>query len=246
MIKLLLFAIFIIASSFTIYNICALYVFATERKKISVGTKSILFGAHCFFLHPWFVLAAWIKLFGIKSLSLPIFVSFFVHDLGYWGAPNMDGDEGELHPYLGARIMHYLFDKRDSRWTIFSKGEKFYTSKYWYNFSLFHSRFLAKKNGEHYSKLCVADKYAICLTPSWLYVPMATATGEIKEYMKDFENSNYTSPTFEGKRKFDSRYEWHKAVKKYVKTWIDEHKDMKQDTWTPISRKPINKEGVWE
>lgn len=31
---------------------------------MKVGTKSVLFGAHCFFIHPVFVAIAWIKLFG--------------------------------------------------------------------------------------------------------------------------------------------------------------------------------------
>ena len=33
-----------------------------------------------------------------------------MHDLGYWGKPNMDGTEGETHPEFGAKVMHFLFD----------------------------------------------------------------------------------------------------------------------------------------
>lgn len=239
---------------------------------MKIGTKSVLFGAHCFFIHPIFVFIAWWKLFGFPY-DPRLRIAFIVHDLGYFGKPNMDGEEGESHPYLGAKIVRYFFDKNYNKIVKIDGNRelschrgvnsnsfnsncscgyckasaRFYDEcNYWYNFTLYHSRFLAKRNDAKYSKLCVADKYAICLTPSWLYVPMATATGEIKEYMKDFEKSNYTSPTFEGKRKFDSRYEWHKAVKKYVKSWVEEHKDMKDDLWTPKNRQPINKDGVWK
>jgi len=64
---------------------------------MKVGTKSVLFGAHCFFLHPWFVAAAWWKLYGFP-FDLRLWVAFFCHDLGYLGKPNMDGPEGETHP----------------------------------------------------------------------------------------------------------------------------------------------------
>lgn len=32
---------------------------------MSIGTKSVLFGAHCFFLHPLFVALAWARLYGV-------------------------------------------------------------------------------------------------------------------------------------------------------------------------------------
>ena len=76
---------------------------------MKVGTKSVLFGVHCFFLHPIFVAIAWTKLYGFP-FDPRIWVAFFVHDLGYWGKPNMDGPEGETHVELGAKIMHFLFD----------------------------------------------------------------------------------------------------------------------------------------
>lgn len=187
---------------------------------MKLGTKSVLFGAHCFILHPFFVFAAWWKLYGFPY-DPRLWVAFIVHDLGYWGKPNMDGAEGELHPYFGAKLMRFLF------------GVK------WYEFTLYHSRFLAKKNGAHYSKLCVADKYAIVLTPSWLYLPMVKATGEIREYMKDSEkNTN-------GEIKVQSsELQWHKGVQQYVRKWVMEHKDMKEDTWTSANRN-ADANGVW-
>lgn len=188
---------------------------------MKIGTKSILFGAHCFFLHPIFVFVAWWKLYGFPY-DPRLWVAFIVHDLGYWGKPNMDGPEGELHPYFGANVMKRLF------------GQK------WFDFTLYHSRFLAKKEGAQFSKLCVADKYAIVLTPSWLYLPMVIATGEIKEYMKDAErNSN-------GVIKVQpSPMAWHKGVQAYVYRWVMEHKDMKPDTWTNHNRH-ADANGVWK
>ena len=78
---------------------------------MKIGTKSVLFGAHCFFLHPWFVAAAWWKLYGFPW-DPRLWVAFFVHDIGYLGKPNMDGPEGERHVEVGARIMSFLFDGR--------------------------------------------------------------------------------------------------------------------------------------
>jgi hypothetical protein len=188
---------------------------------MKIGTKSVLFGAHCFFIHPWFVAYSWWKLYGFP-FDPRLWLAFFVHDLGYIGKPNMDGPEGELHPYLGARIMGVF-------------------GKYWYWFSLYHSRFLAKKNNARYSKLCVADKLAIVLTPNWIYLPMVRATGEIKEYMKDAErNSN-------GQIKIqNSEVVWINGVKDYVRKWVAEHKDMKYDSWTTANRTTVDASGVWK
>ncbi len=153
----------------------SLGVIASLWKTARVGTKSVLIGAHCFFIHPWFVALAWWKLFGFPY-DVRLWVAFFVHDLGYVGKPNMDGEEGERHPELGAEIMHWLFDRED----ILNVDDDLT----WYNFALLHSRFYAKKNALNVSKLCFADKLSFCLTPYWLYIPMATLTGEIDEYMK--------------------------------------------------------------
>lgn len=187
---------------------------------MKIGTKSVLFGAHCFIIHPWFVAYAWFKLYGFP-VDPRLWIAFFVHDLGYIGKPNMDGQEGELHPYFGAKIM-----------SVFGKK--------WYEFTLYHSRFLAKKNGAQYSKLCVADKLAIGITPAWFYLPMVSATGEIKEYMKDAEVNSRGYIKVQGSKKL-----WYAGVQDYVKKWVNEHEDIKTDTWTPASR-IADKNGVWQ
>ena len=48
---------------------------------MKVGTKSVLFGAHAFWLHPFFVAVAWTRLYGFPW-DPRLWVAFFVHDLG--------------------------------------------------------------------------------------------------------------------------------------------------------------------
>ncbi|HMI01824.1 MAG TPA: hypothetical protein VK541_05035 [Pedobacter sp.] len=179
----------------------------------NIGTRSVLYGAHCFLIHPWFVAMAWCKLYGFPY-DPRLWIAFIVHDLGYIGKPNMDGTEGELHPYRGAFIMGALFGKK------------------WFDFTLFHSRFLAKKHGGQYSKLCVADKMAFQLTPRWLYLPMVNWTGEVHEYMGHSATERYQD--FD--RSACSQAEWHQGVVDYMRKWIEEHKDIKPDTWTKTDR----------
>lgn len=196
-----------------------------------VGTKSVLFGAHCFFLHPWFVAWAWWQLYGFPW-DPRLWVAFFVHDLGYIGLPNMDGAEGEEHPYFGARIMHALFD-----WPR-PKCE-------WYRFALYHSRFLAKRNGARFSRLCVADKLSSALIPACLYLPMVRATGEIHEYMAKAaprEGGKYESMNVHS----DDQRTWCANVQDYLRRWAWEHRDERPDTWTPDIRKARDASGVWQ
>lgn len=196
---------------------------------MTVGTKSVLFGAHCFCIHPWFVAAAWWKLFGFPW-DPRLWVSFFVHDIGYWGKPNMDGPEGEEHPRVGANIMYHLF------------------GMHWWSFCMFHSRFLAKKYGEKHSRLCTADKLAICLTPAWLYLPAVRLTGEINEYMKlarDVTETNagkYSTMNI----RTDSQRLWYRDVQNYLRTWVEEHRDGRLDNWTPTQKKARSESGAWQ
>ena len=74
-----------------------------------VGTKSVLFGVHAVWIHPFFVAWAWWKLFGFPW-DFRLWVAFFVHDAGYLFKPNMEGFEGQRHVLLGGRIMGWLFD----------------------------------------------------------------------------------------------------------------------------------------
>lgn len=106
---------------------------------MTVGTKSVLFGAHCFLIHGFFVARGWSTLWGFPW-DPRLWAAFFVHDLGYLGCGDMDGREGEEHVHLGAKIMGLLF------------GDS------WADFTLRHSRYWAKKHGVRVSRLCYADK----------------------------------------------------------------------------------------
>ena len=216
---------------------------------MKIGTKSVLYGAHCLFIHPVFVFAAWWKLYGFPW-DPRLWIAFFVHDLGYWGKPNMDGKEGETHVEWGAKVMHKLFDYKSisiavstyegavwadgrkmdrstNRCYTIIKGNRFY----WYDMCLYHSRFYAKKDKANYSLLCVADKLAITLEPHWLYLPRVNWTGEIEEYMAAAKNDDgkYNSMALSS----DEQQEWFSDVCAYLKKWAYEHKDGKRDTWTP-------------
>jgi hypothetical protein len=146
---------------------------------MKVGTKSILFGVHSFWFHPITVLLAWIKLYGRPSWKE--FVCIVVHDWGYYGKPNMDGREGEMHPVVGAEIAHALLDP-------------FNTFQY-RDMCLYHSRTCAKKFGASPSKLCWADKLSINYDPWWFYLTRATLSGEIHEYWRDAINSGLLPDT---------------------------------------------------
>jgi hypothetical protein len=180
---------------------------------MKVGTKSVLFGAHCFFLHPFFVAAGWKKLYGFP-FDPRLWVAFFVHDIGYIGKPNMDGVEGETHPEIGARIMSFLFGQE------------------WGDFCLCHSRYYAKAKNRKVSRLCFADKLAFVLEPSWLYLPRVTATGEINEYLKKAEKSDNSRWMPPGKDK----KVWHRQLCEYMSTWVEIHKNGTEDTWTDATR----------
>lgn len=180
------------------------------------GTRSILFGAHQFAIHPWFVAAAWTKLYGFPW-DVRVWCAFAVHDLGYVGKSAMDSPEGETHPLLGARIMGRLFGRQ------------------WHDFCLLHSRFYAKQLDRPFSRLCVADKLAIALTPSWLYVPMARLTGEIAEYRLGQRGRTQARVASKGWSHDDeeSDWSWHRRVQAYCFAWAYEHRDGRVDTWTP-------------
>lgn len=218
---------------------------------MKMGTKSVLFGAHQFMIHPWFVAAAWAKLYGWRQLTDPrLWLAFFLHDLGYWGMPNMDGPEGEWHPAWGAGIMGWLFDELP--WfrvehlrhlfggtglaggvirAIWGTGAPSILYPYgegkpstWYNFCFYHSRYLAKKYNSPPSRLCYADKFAFCITWSWLYRLLVSMTGEWREYA--------TAHAHEVHANAGNFMDWYLPSKAYVLAWVSKHIDGSADTWT--------------
>jgi hypothetical protein len=219
---------------------------------MKIGTKSVLFGAHCFAFHCFFVAIGWWKLHRFRRVLIghrwqpvtpseafqPVYasllhpalwVAFFVHDIGYLGKPNMDGPEGEQHPQTGAAIMRRLF------------GEP------WGRFVLLHSRFLAKQLGLRPSALCIADKLAIALEPWWFYLPRVNLTGEIREYMAKSSAMNATGNKYSGMNlSVSSQRAWNRDMCAYIRRWVDEHKDGREDTWTPNTKEAGTASGVWK
>lgn len=245
---------------------------------MKIGTKSVLFGVHCWAIHPWFVAWAWWKLYGFPFDPL-LWVAFFVHDLGYFGKPNMDGKEGETHVEFGAKVMHWLFDKGiagyewhewshpgkgvpwrvdevgygkmlTDGWTVewhfadypgFTLLRRAVPVSTWRDFCLYHSRYYAKKSGRPFSRLCVADKLAIAITPAWLYLPLANLSGEIHEYMalaKKRAEANEALNKYERMElTSDDQRRWYEGVQAYMVRWVDEHKDCRADKWTATTWK---------
>lgn len=207
---------------------------------MKIGTKSVLFGAHCFFLHPWFVALGWWKLHGFRKvrdryvttslLDPRLWLAFFLHDIGYLGKPNMDGPEGEEHPLGGAEIMHALFDPPcESSWA-------------WYRFVAYHSRYLAKKYGKTPSALCIADKYAGILEPAWLYLPRVMASGEVVEYVNNFKRRKGWE--CDGPPTALEIRAWYTHYHQYMVEWIAEHRDGREDTWTDRGWRDSTKEST--
>lgn len=87
------------------------------NRVLPVGSRSLLFGVHQFIWHPITVAVAWRKLYG----KWPTFIESFcilVHDWGYWGCAEMDGEQGKQHPMRGSWIA--------SRWAA-----RYYRLKCW-------------------------------------------------------------------------------------------------------------------
>lgn len=163
-----------------------------------IGTKSLLFGAHQVFIHPWFVAYSWYKLFGFP-FDPRLWVAFVIHDWGYWGKPNMDGSEGETHPEFGARLMKIF-------------GQE------WYEFCLLHSRFYSQRLNMPPSKLCYADKLAIAYTPWWIY-QLTILTGEIREYTQLTSKGKYERMNC-SILDYSSLRSWYRDVQAYLKNWV--------------------------
>lgn len=134
------------------------------KRLFPVGTRSLLFGVHQIFWHPLTVYLAWWKLYGRPSWKESVCI--FIHDWGYWGKVDIDGEHGQNHPELGARIAGYLFGKE------------------YHDLVLYHSRTYAKKNGVKPSLLCWPDKLSISVDPKSFYLFRARISGELKEYME--------------------------------------------------------------
>ncbi len=79
---------------------------------MTVGTRSVLFSAHQFVIHPWFVAAAWWRLYGFPWAPR-LWVAFFVHDLGHCGRAWSTGDLEPGSPEEGRRR-----EERERDWEV--------------------------------------------------------------------------------------------------------------------------------
>jgi len=156
-----------------------------------IGTKSLLFGVHQVFWHPVTVLLAWRQFYGWPSWRE--LVCIVVHDWGYWGAPNMDGTEGERHVTGGARIAGALLGRE------------------YYELCLLHSRHYARKWQLSPSRLCWADKLSLTYDPWWFYLPRAWLTGELFEYRHIASNAGFISLR-------STHREWFAWARDYLRT----------------------------
>jgi hypothetical protein len=191
----------------------------------AVGTRSILWGVHQFLIHPLFLLIAWTRLYGFPW-DYRIWCAAFLHDIGYAGCAVMDNEDGERHVEFGAKLMTRLFDGvgRDGKptphsqpegWIVLSDG--FWLGD-WGKFTLTHSRFYCKKYNLPFSRLCVADKYVIAITPRWLYLLLANLSGEIKEYMYA---KHARSPA-----KADNQWQWITDLQAAMYVWVAVNKNL--------------------
>ena len=145
----------------------------------------------------------------------------------------MDGAEGETHVELGARIMH-VFDRY-----AYSHGVRMFApyipelgarERTWHDLCLYHSRFYAKRDGKPYSKLCVADKLAIAITPWWLYLPLVLLSGEWREYVEKARTGKYSGMNIDDRLGLKA---WYLSVQSYCRAWAMVHADGRADQWTP-------------
>lgn len=128
-----------------------------------VGTRSLLFGVHQVIWHPVTVALAWRSLYGAWP-SWREAMCIIIHDWGYWGAPNMDGEEGERHPVWAARVA--------GRWL----------GPAYADLCLLHSRHYARQLDRPPSLLCWPDKLSLLFDPPWFYLFRARFSGELWEY----------------------------------------------------------------
>ena len=214
------------------------------KQMIPVGTRSLLFGVHQVFIHPWVVAIAWIKLYGWPK-EWQIWLAFLIHDWGYWGCQEMDGEDGEQHPKFAANLMFKIvvdiefFKLRSFRkpiaWIDASKASD--KAQEWYEFCLYHSRHFAKQAGTKPSRLCVADKLATAVEPAWMYVPRAWITGELAQYRQVHVNRISANGQINDSERalllYGNHWQWKWALSNYLSRWALAHKEDQSDNWTP-------------
>lgn len=148
---------------------------------MNVGTKSLLFGVHQFFWHPITVVRAFKRVHGFWP-TFDELICIIVHDWGYWGSPNMDGEQGRRHPERGAKIAAWLV----YRWHRLQGHHRLVARMYAagaFDRAIAHSSHYAKLRGLKPSMLYLPDKVSILFEPRWFYLLRAKLSGEVYEYI---------------------------------------------------------------
>lgn len=153
---------------------------------MTIGTKSVLFGVHQFVWHPYTVARAWRRIYGRWPGWLG-WICIVCHDLGYLGCADMDGKEGRMHPVRGAKLAGWLAYRIASVLNIFKrpcrrKCNAILHEAVAHGFTRYHSRELARLEGQDVSPLCQADKLSILFDPPGFYLFRARLSGEVEEY----------------------------------------------------------------
>ena len=172
-----------------------------------LGTKSLLFGAHQFVIHPLFVFVTWSKFYPTDLKGKPgllgRIVASIIHDWGYWRCKTMDGPCGDQHSIWGANAMYRL---TGSHW--------------WYEELLCHSRFFSKRMGRIPSNLCWVDKLATANYPSWLWATLAWLSGEGYEYL---ENPMYEIHVPGETRTWVSLWKFHQRLRAWTRATLTDY-----------------------
>lgn len=164
---------------------------------MTLGTRTLLFGVHQIAIHPFFVWIACLKTWGWRDAVDPrVLFVILVHDWGYLGCAEIDGEQGKWHPVLGAWLVSAILDRRAERTYEISTAYLPEVQRRlmrrqarvrigpWGRLCLLHSRSVAKRLGKKVSPLCGPDKLSSALYPRWLYLALAKASGEIEEYLR--------------------------------------------------------------
>jgi hypothetical protein len=144
---------------------------------MKVGTKSLLFGVHQFVWHPFTVWRAW-RHYHKRTPTFWETVAIVVHDWGYWGCDNMDGEQGITHPDRGALFIYWLYARTHS-----GKGRNITQALNLWELVRCHSSHHARNIGGSPSALCAPDKLSVLFDPPWWYLLRGCLSGEIGEYI---------------------------------------------------------------